>query len=33
MYTFSIKAAAQIGTNVGARVFNAGLLVRSQFAS
>jgi hypothetical protein len=27
------KAAAQIGTNVMARVFNAGLLARSQFAS
>jgi hypothetical protein len=27
------KAAAQIGTNVRARVFNAGLLARSQFAS
>jgi hypothetical protein len=27
------KATAQIGTNVKARVFNAGLLARSQFAS
>jgi hypothetical protein len=27
------KKTAQIGTNVRARVFNAGLLARSQFAS
>jgi hypothetical protein len=27
------KTTAQIGTNVRARVFNAGLLARSQFAS
>jgi hypothetical protein len=27
------KATAQIGTNVRVRVFNAGLLARSQFAS
>jgi hypothetical protein len=27
------KRKAQIGTSVGARVFNAGLLARSQFAS
>jgi hypothetical protein len=27
------EAAAQIGTDVRARVFNAGLLARSQFAS
>jgi hypothetical protein len=27
------RKTAQIGTNVGARVFNAGLLARSQFAS
>jgi hypothetical protein len=27
------KETAQIGTNVRARVFNAGLLARSQFAS
>jgi hypothetical protein len=27
------EATAQIGTNVRARVFNAGLLARSQFAS
>jgi hypothetical protein len=30
---FFNKATAQIGTNVRARVFNAGLLARSQFAS
>jgi hypothetical protein len=30
---FDNKAAAQIGTNVRARGFNAGLLARSQFAS
>jgi hypothetical protein len=30
---FDNKAAAQIGTNVRARGFNAGLLTRSQFAS
>jgi hypothetical protein len=29
---FFNKTAAQIGTNVKARVFNAGLLARSQFA-
>jgi hypothetical protein len=27
------KKTAQIGTNVRARIFNAGLLARSQFAS
>jgi hypothetical protein len=31
--TFGEKATAQIGTNVRARVFNVGLLARSQFAS
>jgi hypothetical protein len=30
---FLNKAAAQIGTNVRVRGFNAGLLARSQFAS
>jgi hypothetical protein len=30
---FFVKATAQIGTNVRARAFNAGLLARSQFAS
>jgi hypothetical protein len=30
---FFNKATAQIGTNVRARVFNAGPLTRSQFAS
>jgi hypothetical protein len=30
---FYTKAASQIGTNVRARVFNAGLLASSQFAS
>jgi hypothetical protein len=30
---FDNKATAQIGTNVRARGFNAGLLARSQFAS
>jgi hypothetical protein len=30
---FYNKATSQIGTNVRARVFNAGLLARSQFAS
>jgi hypothetical protein len=30
---FYNKAASQIGTNVRARVFNAGLLTSSQFAS
>jgi hypothetical protein len=30
---FYNKTASQIGTNVRARVFNAGLLISSQFAS
>jgi hypothetical protein len=30
---WKIKKTAQIGTNGRARVFNAGLLARSQFAS
>jgi hypothetical protein len=30
---FFNKATARIGTNVRTRVFNAGLLLRSQFAS
>jgi hypothetical protein len=33
METFSNKAAAQLRTSVDVRIFSAGLLARSQFAS